>query len=186
MFNASATPCGRWLAKRAIAPLVNGRVRLRLLEEADLPTTLAWRNQDHIRKWFFNSAVITPEQHRGWWERYLQKDDDFVFVIEETETLNRPVGQVALYNIDWAAGTAEYGRLMIGAPEARGLGLARLATTRLVDEAFGGLHLKEVHLEVVPANEAAMAVYRACGFTAVSADAGAVRMRILNDNERRP
>ena len=54
------------MPKRIIAPLVNGRVRLRLLEEADLPMTLAWRNQDHIRKWFFHSDVITPEQHRRW------------------------------------------------------------------------------------------------------------------------
>lgn len=186
MFNASVTPCGRWLAKRAIAPLVKGRVRLRLLEEADLPATLAWRNQAHIRKWFFDSNVITPEQHRAWWARYLQKDDDFVFVIEETETLKSPVGQVALYNIDWTAGTAEFGRLMIGALEARGLGLAQLATGRLVAEALGALQLKEVHLEVVPGNDAALAVYRKCGFIVVSSDAGAVRMRILNDNERRP
>jgi diamine N-acetyltransferase len=174
------------LAKRAIAPLVNGRVRLRLLEEADLPTTLAWRNQDHIRKWFFNSNVITPEQHRAWWERYREKDDDFVFVIEEIETLKRPVGQVALYHIDWASGTAEFGRLMIGAAEARGLGLAQLATACLVNEALGPWQLKDVYLEVVPANEAALAVYRATGFTVVSADPHAVRMRILNHNDGCP
>src|SRR6187549_2663337 len=98
------------MPKRTITPLENGRVRLRLLEESDLPATLAWRNQDHIRKWFFHSDVIAPDQHRAWWDRYLQKDDDFVFVIEETESLKRPVGQVALYNIDWENGTAEYGR----------------------------------------------------------------------------
>ena len=170
------------MPKRPIAPLVNGRVRLRLLEEADLPTTLAWRNQDHIRKWFFNSGVITHEQHRAWWEQYRQKDTDFVFVIEETETLKGPVGQVALYNIDWTAGTAEFGRLIIGTAEARGLGLARLATARLVGEALGPWQLKDVHLDVVPANGAALAVYRATGFTVVSANADAVRMRLLNDN----
>ena len=59
-----------------------------------------------------------------------------MFVIEETETLKRPVGQVALYNIDWAAGTGEFGRLMIGDADAQGRGLARLATARLVDEAL--------------------------------------------------
>lgn len=165
------------MPKRTITPLENGRVRLRLLEESDLPATLAWRNQDHIRKWFFHSDVITPDQHRAWWERYRHKDDDFVFVIEETESLKRSVGQVALYNIDWEIGTAEYGRLMIGDPDARGLGLARLATARLVEEALGPWQLSEVHLEVKPANEAALAVYRATGFTVVDADADVVRMR---------
>jgi hypothetical protein len=80
--------------------------------------TLAWRNQDHIRTWFFHSDVITPEQHRRWFDAYRGRDDDFVFVIEETEELRRPVGQVALYYIDWEPGTAEYGRLMIGDTDA--------------------------------------------------------------------
>jgi RimJ/RimL family protein N-acetyltransferase len=165
------------MPKRPIAPLENGRIRLRLLEESDLPMTLAWRNQDHIRTWFFHSDVITPEQHRRWFDAYRGRDDDFVFVIEETEELRRPVGQVALYNIDWETGTAEYGRLMIGDPGARGLGLARLATVRLVDEALGPWQLRDVHLEVKPANEAALAVYRATGFAVVGADDEVVRMR---------
>jgi RimJ/RimL family protein N-acetyltransferase len=174
------------MPKRHVAPLVNGRVRLRLLEEADLPATLAWRNQDHVRRWFFDSRVITPEQHRAWWQRYRQKDDDFVFVIEETETLKRPVGQVALYNINWSAGTAEYGRLMIGDSAALGLGLARLATARLVEEALGPWRLRDVHLEVKTANAPALAVYQAIGFRVVSRDADTVRMQIVNDNNGHP
>ena len=139
-------------------------MRLRLLEEADLPMTRAWRNQDHIRKWFFNSDIITPEQHQAWWRRYQERDDDFVFIIEETETLKRPMGQVALYNIDWAAGRAEFGRLMIGEADAQGQGLARLATSTIVDEALTAWGIKEVYLEVLPANLPALAIYRGCGF----------------------
>ena len=131
------------MAKRHVAPLVRGRVRLRLLEEGDLPMTLAWRNQDHIRQWFFHSDLITPEEHRRWFEQYRDRDDDFVFVIEETETLKRPVGQVALYHVDWVARRAEFGRLMIGDAEATGLGLARLATRRLVGEALGHWRLRD-------------------------------------------
>jgi len=165
------------LAKRHIAPLVRGRVRLRLLEEADLPMTLAWRNQDHIRKWFFHSDVIGPEQHHSWFAKYLDRDDDFVFVIEETQTLRRPVGQVALYNIDWAAGRAEFGRLMIGDDAACGLGLARLATSCLVDEVLTAWEMRELWLEVLEANTPALAVYARCGFTRVVAGrAGVVRM----------
>ena len=164
------------MPKRHIAPLVNGRVRLRLLEETDLPMTLAWRNQDHIRKWFFHSDVITPEQHRAWWERYQERDDDFVFVIEETETLKRPVGQVALYNIDWAARRGEFGRLMIADEAARGLGLARLATTRLVAEAHGAFGLTDVYLTVLENNHAAFRVYTACGFHVTGRGEGAVLM----------
>jgi RimJ/RimL family protein N-acetyltransferase len=152
------------VAKRPIAPIVSGRIRLRLLEEADLAVTLAWRNQDHIRRWFLTSGLIAPEQHRAWFDQYRNRDDDFVFVIEETRTLDRPVGQAALYHVDWPARRAEFGRLLIGDADARGLGLAKEATRRLVDEALNGWGLREVHLECLATNAAALAVYDACGF----------------------
>jgi len=164
------------MPKRHIAPLVSGRLRLRLLEEADLTMTRAWRNQDHIRKWFFNSDVITPEQHRAWWRGYQDRDDDFVFVIEETETLKRPIGQAALYNIDWPGRRAEFGRLMIGEADAEGQGLAREATGKLVNEALTAWGLKEVYLEVLPANVPALAIYRGCGFREIGRDGGVVHM----------
>ena len=117
--------------------------------------TLAWRNQDHIRKWFFNSAVISPEQHRAWYAQYKDRDDDFVFVIEETESLNRPVGQAAVYHLEALEGRAEFGRLMIGEAAAAGQGLARLATMRLLSECWSAWQLNEVYLDVKEANDAA-------------------------------
>src|SRR5262249_62334012 len=102
------------MPKRSVAPLVSGRVRLRLLEEADLPMTLAWRNRDENRRWFFSSDPIPPDRHRHWFEDYRDRDDDFVFIIEETESLRRPVGQVALYDIDWQAGRPRGGRPAAG------------------------------------------------------------------------
>lgn len=155
---------------------MNGRIRLRLLEEADLPMTLAWRNQDHIRQWFLHSDVITPQQHAAWYAGYKDRDDDFVFVIEETETLRRPVGQVALYRVDWSAGRAEFGRLMIAADDARGLGLARLATTRLLAAAQDTFGLTDVYLSVLENNTAALRVYEACGFRITGRNDRAVLM----------
>jgi RimJ/RimL family protein N-acetyltransferase len=152
------------VGKRQIPLLVGERVRLRLLEEADLPRTLVWRNQEHIRRWFVHSDVITPEQHRRWFESYRERDDDFVFVIEETLDACRPVGQVSLYRIDWARRRAEYGRLMIGPPEAAGRGLAREATRVLIDYATTALGVREIELEVFADNAAALAIYTACGF----------------------
>jgi RimJ/RimL family protein N-acetyltransferase len=154
------------MGKRQIPPLAGERVRLRLLEEADLPRTLAWRNQEHIRRWFVHSDVITPEQHRRWFERYRERDDDFVFLIEEAPAARRPVGQVSLYGIDWARRRAEYGRLMIGPPDATGRGLAREATRVLIDYATTTLGLREIELDVVADNAAALALYTACGFRA--------------------
>ena len=164
------------MAKRALGPYESEKVRLRLLEEADLPRTLAWRNQDHIRKWFFNSDVITEDQHRGWFAKYRERDDDFIFVIESTADGHQPVGQVSLYHIDWDRRMAEYGRLMIGESSARGKGLAHAATQRLLEAAFGDMGLREVYLEVIADNEPAIAIYRACGFVEESQDERGLRM----------
>jgi RimJ/RimL family protein N-acetyltransferase len=154
------------LPKRPILPIDGIRVRLRLLEEADLPLTLAWRNQDHIRKWFLHSELISPEQHQAWFDQYRQRDDDFVFVIEEPrEGLRRALGQVAIYNVDWATRRAEFGRLMIGEESAQGRGLAKEATQLLVGEALTGWGLTEVFLEVKEDNNRAIALYRSCGFS---------------------
>ena len=174
------------MSKRSIVPLVNGRVRLRLLEESDLPVTLAWRNQDHIRKWFFSSDLISPEQHRAWFEQYKDRDDDFVFVIEETETLKRPVGQVSLYHIDWAVGRAEFGRLMIGDGDAQGLGLAKLATASLVDEALTSSGLRAVYLECLASNLRSLAMYDACGFRQVVKSGEIVSMTSTGFTVSRP
>jgi len=164
------------MTKRAVEPLRGAQVRLRLLEAGDLPLTREWRNQDHIRRWFFHSDPIEAEQHEAWFRRYSEKDDDFVFVIEETRELRRPVGQVSIYDVDWAAGRAEYGRLMIGDPAAAGRGIAREATAVVLDWALGPLGLREVYLEVMADNAPALSIYRACGFGETGREGTAVRM----------
>lgn len=164
------------MPKRHIEPWLCGRVRLRLLEEADLAMTLAWRNQDHIRTWFLHSEVISPEQHAAWFHAYRDRDDDFVFVIEEAASLHRPVGQVSLYHLDDGAGRAEFGRLMIGDAAAAGRGLAREATDCVVAAALGSWGLREIYLDVKVDNAPAIAIYKRCGFSTVASADGVQRM----------
>ena len=152
------------MPKRAIPSIENDLVRLRLLQENDLPMTLRWRNQDHIRRWFFCSDVITPEQHTKWFLQHITRDDDFVFIIEQIHRNYRPVGQVALYNIDWTAFQAEFGRLMIGEPDASSKGLARAATRAALRIAFDHMELNKVLLEVYAENRKAIAIYEEIGF----------------------
>src|SRR5262249_11213665 len=133
-------------------------------------------NQAHIRRWFFYADVISWAMHTSWYNKYETRDDDFVFIIEETRTHKKPVGQVALYDIDWAAKRAEYGRLLLGEPEARGRGIARIATNLLLEQAFANWGLSEVYLEVYATNTAALAVYEACGFRVASQTADVLLM----------
>jgi len=170
-------------ARQNIPPISSNRICLRLLEEKDLPSTLGWRNQDSIRKWFFHSDLVTKSQHLAWYQQYLQRDDDYIFIIEMLEQSRRiPVGQIALYHIDWQNRSAEYGRLMIGEPAAQGKGFAQEATKMVLEIGFQTLGLGLIYLEVLENNFAAKAVYTACGFEVQSSQNGIVRMQILLNN----
>lgn len=162
--------------KRPVPLITDGVVRLRLLEAADLPQTMAWRNQDQIRRWFLNPAPILTEQHEAWFQQYRDRDDDFVFIIEDTGTLQRAIGQVSVYAIDWDGRRAKFGRLMIGDPEARGRGLAKRAVAALVNHAEREFGLGELRLEVLAGNQPAIAIYEGCGFTTRARDDREIQM----------
>lgn len=150
-----------------------------MLEEDDLPTTLSWRNQDQIRKWFFHSDILTYEQHLNWFRSYQSSEDDYVFIIKELGSQNKPVGQLAIYHIDWIQKRAEFGRLMIGEPSAQGKGLAYAATNLAIKIAFDQLDLREVYLEVLSDNKRALSLYQKIGFKIQSSQDSIVKMDLF-------
>ncbi len=164
------------MAKRSLPPIQSERVRLRLLEEGDLPLTLNWRNRDDIRIWFVNSDVIAPENHLKWFAQYQDRDDDFVFIIDARLDTWKPIGQVSLYSIDWDKRHAKFGRLMIGESPARGKGMAKEAVRLIVDYGFDQLGLVRIELEVFDTNGAAISIYKDCGFEEESSAQGLVQM----------
>jgi RimJ/RimL family protein N-acetyltransferase len=143
-----------------IAPLVDADVSLRMLESTDLPATLAWRNHADSRAWFHSTDPITETQHRDWFARYLERDDDYVFVLDAGGV---PVAQVSLYDI--ADGSAEFGRLLVD-PAARGRGLSHRAIALCLRVADEVLLLERVHLEVKRDNVRAIRGYEVAGFRA--------------------
>lgn len=152
------------MVKNHTGPIVGKRVTLRLLELRDLAMTREWRNQDRVRMKFVTTNKLEPESHKRWFEQYLLKDDDYLFLIEETETLNKPVGQIGMYNIDREARKAEYGRLMIGEEDALGLGIAAEASRLMIEHFCRNFGIDNVYLEVKADNESAYKLYESLGF----------------------
>ncbi|MEI7028200.1 GNAT family N-acetyltransferase [Paenibacillus sp. y28] len=137
---------------------------LRAVTAQDIEQIRAWRNQDFIRTSFIDQGMISEEQQRLWFERYVNAADDQMFLIIEKEPSCRPVGTAALYRIDRQQLTAEFGRLMIGEPTALGKGYGQEATRLLCKHAFRHLGLKQLYLEVLENNLRAIRIYRQCGF----------------------
>ena len=161
--------------KRLVPPIIGERVRLRLLREEDLPLTLAWRNADCNRRWFISSAPIAWEQHLAWLSRYLERDDDFVWVIEPIEQAS-PIGQVSIYDIDWTGSQAECGRLLVGDPAARGKGFAKDAIRACTAHAAAAWGIRLIYCAILRENSASRASFTAAGYTLEADDGRFVRM----------
>jgi len=136
------------------------RTRLRPVSARDLDDLAAWRNRH--RACFVDSSPVTAEGQAAWHASHRGRDDDLMYVIETLE--GRPVGCVALYHLDRAAGTAEFGRLMIGSTEDQHRGYAEDACRALLEHARTRLGSGLVYLQVLAGNRAAAALYEKLGF----------------------
>ncbi|RUX96618.1 GNAT family N-acetyltransferase [Mesorhizobium sp. M7D.F.Ca.US.004.03.1.1] len=142
------------------------------MEQRDLETILDWRNRDDARVWFKTSDKLAFNRHLAWYNSYLQKDDDFFFLVEVD---GRPVGQCGIYDIDRDAGSAEIGRFLV-APEMAGRGYIRRSCAELARFGTRVLNLSYIFLEVMEQNKKAIGLYTRCGFIEESRSNGLVRM----------
>ena len=163
--------------KQNVAPFGDGTVVLRLMEEKDLETILAWRNRDEARVWFKNSDKIAFDAHLAWYRSYLQKEDDFFFLVEAN---GLPVGQCGIYDIDLHGGSAEIGRFLV-APEMAGNGFIGRSCAEIIRFGTGFLNLSYLFLEVMEQNTKAIRLYARQGFVEESRFAGLVRMGLSPD-----
>lgn len=143
------------------------RLILSSLTKDDLDFTLDLRNIPSIRKWFTNSDEIQRKNHYAWFESYVKKQDDYIFVVRLKDN-NMPIGQVAIYNIEHGL-QAEVGRFMCD-PLWQGKGYIKEAITGLLSWSRINFRPKFIYLYVVKANANAITLYEKLGFENVEQD----------------
>jgi len=157
---------------------------LRPLAARDLPLTLGWRNTPEIRCCFRTPDTIQMDGHKAWFNEYLTRSDDHMFIIESEGT---PVGQIGLYHIADDRTDAEFGRLMIGDRKSQGRGIAKAASTMILEYAFESLGLDRLFLEVRAANEKAIRLYHRIGFKDTHTEDEFLSMEVFaEDNTKGP
>ncbi|MGI9356797.1 MAG: GNAT family N-acetyltransferase [Rhizobiaceae bacterium] len=145
--------------------LQTGDVILRPIKATDAELLRRWRGRDDVRIWFGDTGKVDTAAQQAWMTRYLAKKDDAMFIIGLERNGNKlPVGAVAIYDINQVAGTAEYGRVMIGEDVARGKAVAERASSLLCNWALGDLGLKRIVLWVIKENQRAIDLYERLGF----------------------
>ena len=136
------------------------RLLLRAVEERDLELLLSWRNSERIRANMYTSHLISPAEHRAWFERLSREPDAFAFLFEADR---RPLGVVNLNHLDWRNRRCHWGFYLgeTDAPPGSGTRMAYLALLHIFEE----LKLQKVIGEAFPFNSASIAYHRKLGFS---------------------
>jgi UDP-2,4-diacetamido-2,4,6-trideoxy-beta-L-altropyranose hydrolase len=131
----------------------------RLANLADEKLLLDWANDPQTRQNSFNTAPITPEQHRQWFYQKLRYPEQSKIYILETES-QLPVGQV---RFDWQEKQQAWRVNYVLAPVARGNGLGskvlRIALKKTTQETNG-----RIYGEVLVKNQISANIFRRLNF----------------------
>jgi RimJ/RimL family protein N-acetyltransferase len=149
-------------AARAV-PLGGENVRLRAVEEADLPLLVRWMNDPEVRHWLHHSDRPDATVESVRW-RFGLTEERFPNLVWMIETLDgRPVGHLALLQVDPHHKRAELA-ISIGEKECWSLGYGTDAIRTLLRHAFGELGLRRVDLHTDADNARGIRCYEKCGF----------------------
>ena len=145
--------------------VIGERVALGPLRREMAATYARWLNQEDVRFPLVNVGISTPETEEAWVDDVIKKGAE-----REPETAGftiydrsdgAPVGTTTLFKISHLQGTCHFG-IFLG--ERRGAGLGTEATRLTLGWAFRTLGLRNVMLEVMAWNEAAIRAYERAGF----------------------
>jgi RimJ/RimL family protein N-acetyltransferase len=141
--------------------LIGKYIRLRAIEEDDLPLLAAWKSDPEINRFFHEYGPISLRQQRLWYENQLSSSREHTFVVCDLE--GRPLGTAGLVNIDTRSMKAELARVIIGDKTRRGAGIGAQIFALIAQYAFEHLNLNRLYGEVLLSNPSALSYYKKVG-----------------------
>jgi RimJ/RimL family protein N-acetyltransferase len=153
------------MIETAVAPPVlrGDAIRLRPVEERDLPHFVRWFNDPEVRYWLHMSErrQETLASQRERYERHRNDPARVEWCIETAGA--RPIGRLVLTGIDDTHGRAEL-YVSIGEKDCWNRGYGTAATCRALAYAFSELRLRRVCLTTDEDNVRGIRCYERCGF----------------------
>lgn len=92
---------------------------LRPIEERDLEMVLGWRNSERVRSYMYTDHIITPDEHRAWFERTRQAEFPATLIFEYRDI---PSGLKSFSQIDQYNSRCYWGFYLGEAELPRGCG----------------------------------------------------------------
>lgn len=141
--------------------MLQNDISLRSLEAEDVDRVLHWRNLDKVRRYMFQSDIISHEQHIAWFANTLKRDDaDYQIVLLHGE----PIGLADAVNIDTNSGSCEWGFYLGETDLPKGCG--SLLALKMLDHIFDHHAVNTVRAEVFAFNTASLKLHEKLGFVA--------------------
>lgn len=138
------------------------RIRLRAIEYNDLLLLVEWRNNPEIYTNFYEHEPLSIAMQQKWFDKFLQRTDEKFWIVETCQD-SKPIGTIALVDIDWRNRKAEIGRVLIASTKHRSCGYGRELFNLLLEYAFEHLNLNRLYLDVFAENQSAVVFYRKMG-----------------------
>lgn len=142
-------------------------VALRAVEIADIEQLRLWKNAN--KNAFFFKEDISPAAQERWFEGYLKRPADFMFIVESRAM---KAGCMGFRVIENAADCYN----IIGAPEARGRGIMREAMI-LMCSYIRAEHSSRIGCAVIRGNSA-VSWYEKCGYRIASTEKDFYRLEL--------
>jgi UDP-4-amino-4,6-dideoxy-N-acetyl-beta-L-altrosamine N-acetyltransferase len=132
---------------------------LRSIRDDELELMLSWRNAPSVRGNMYTRHEISMDEHRAWWERTRQREDQCYFMYENA---GMPLGIVGINSIDTVNQHAFWA--FYASPDSpRGTGTFMEFLT--LDYVFDMLKLHKLSCEVLSSNATVIKLHKKFGFT---------------------
>ncbi|MBN2046554.1 MAG: GNAT family N-acetyltransferase [Anaerolineaceae bacterium] len=145
--------------------IIGERVRLRGIEESDLPQFVEWLNDPEVRENLLVDMPLSMANEKNWFASILQQspyEQPLGIEIREGDGW-RLIGNLSLMGIKWKEQSAEVG-IFIGDKSCWNHGYGQEAMTLLLDTAFNEWNFHRIWLRVYATNMRAIRAYEKVGF----------------------
>ena len=141
--------------------MLSGRhVRLRAIEEADIPLMARWRSEPDVYDFFYEYEPLSIVQQKEWFEAQRRNRSEKNFIVSLHN--GQAIGTISIYHIDGRNRKAEWGRFLIGDP--RYIGMGAEVEYLILQYAFEHLNLNRLYCEVLCSNPAVIRQHEKFGF----------------------
>lgn len=145
--------------------IMGDRVRIRAIEEDDLPRYVVWFNDAEVIRGLNQIFPMSLKDEQKWYEDMQLEDPierSFAIDIKPNDEWVH-IGGCGFFGFDHQARRAEFG-LVIGEKIYWGQGFGTETSSLMLEFGFNTLNLQRITLRVFADNERARNVYRKLGF----------------------